>query len=110
MTTQIYQAQRRTIQIGETSLEIFLLPDGSYRLAQSEVTGAIGNPSNLSQFCWLAQPTELVQLEEFTAPLSVISIETACAYWQKSAESGNDEANAILFALFKRLLNPSFSN
>ena len=110
MTTQIHQAQRRTIQIGETSLEIFLLPDGSYRLAQSEVTEAIGNPSNLSQFCWLTQPTELVQLEDGAAPLCVISIETACAYWQKAANEGNGLANAILFALFKRLLNPSFSN
>ncbi|MEM9769990.1 MAG: hypothetical protein AAF889_00040 [Cyanobacteria bacterium P01_D01_bin.73] len=38
------KAKRATIQLGDRELEVFQLPDGSYRLSQSQVAEAVEKP------------------------------------------------------------------
>lgn len=46
------KAQRRILNLASIELTVFQLPDGSYRLSQSEVAGVIGKPAR-STFAFL---------------------------------------------------------
>ena len=42
----VYKAQRRTIYIGDLPLEVAMLPDGSYRLSQTQATEIVEKQRN----------------------------------------------------------------
>lgn len=44
------KAQRTTINLGDIPLEVFLMPDGDYRLSQTQALAAIGIADN-----WFSQ-------------------------------------------------------
>lgn len=116
MTTPTVKAQRRTIYIGDIPLEVAMLPDGGYRLSQTQVTSAIEkHHSSFAQFfrpkcfkAWLELVPGLrnsmtsVEIDGSNLPIASISIKTALVYWFKWAEKGNNKAKALVIALAKR--------
>lgn len=114
-STQTYKARRCSITIGSIPLTIFQLPDGSYRLSQSEVSGVIAKPAR-SMFSFLRskqlksildsgfEPSlslEKVAVEGSQKPIVPITIEMALLYWYKWAQQGNQKALALVIALAK---------
>ena len=118
MTEATIKAQRRTIRISDIPLEVAMLPDGSYRLSQTQVTAVIEkHHSSFAQFfrsksfkLWLGIDSGLrnsmtsVEIDGSNLPIASISFETALIYWFKWAEKGNSLARALVIALAKHSL------
>ena len=108
------KAQRRTIHIGDTRMEVAMLPNGSYVFSQSEVTEVVDKPEiSIRRFSgskWLKSMPELhsefdtLSIEGSNRPIAPISPEVAALYWQKCAAQGNEKAQALVIALVKRSL------
>jgi len=108
------KAQRRTIHIGEISLEVAMLPDGGYRLSQTEVAGLIDKgESSIRSFrsskLFKGLPGKASQSAEQAVsgsnkPIVPVSLELAALYWQKWASVGNSKALSLIVALIKRSL------
>ncbi len=109
-----FKAQRRTIHIGEISLEVAMLPDGSYRLSQTEVAGVIDKgESSIRSFrssklfkglLGKASQSAEQAVSGSNKPIVPVSLELAALYWQKWASVGNSKALALIVALIKRSL------
>lgn len=116
--SQTYKAQRRMIHLGEIPLDVAMLPDGSYRLSHTEVTGVVSKPRNsMLRFCrskYLKSTvgkdiegynfTEELPVEGANRPISPVPIEIAVLYWQKCAQEANPRAQALVAALVKHSL------
>ncbi len=114
-SAQTYKAQRCTVEIGSIPLTVFRLPDGEYRLSQSEVSGVVEKPAR-SIFDFLRSTQlksildkgfefslswEKVAVEGSQKPIVPISVEMALLYWYKWAQQGNQKALALVLALAK---------
>ncbi|MDZ4877472.1 MAG: hypothetical protein CLLPBCKN_006907 [Chroococcidiopsis cubana SAG 39.79] len=91
MAEATIKAQRQTIYIGDVPLEVAMLPDGSYRLSQTQVTAVIDKyHSSFAQFLrsksfkfWLDNDSglrnsmTLVGIDGFNLPIASISFERA---------------------------------
>ena len=115
---RVYKAKRQVIQIGDISLEVAMLPDGSYRLSHTQVTGVVDkNHDSMSRFrrskyirALLGNISqgytvpEEVFFEDANRPIIPVTIELACLFWQKCAAEGNPKARTIVVALIKHSL------
>ena len=118
MEQTTYRAERRTIYLGDIPLEVAMLPNGDYCLSQTQVAYAIEKDRNsvLRFFrskhfkalidkgfkCYHFE--EKLLIEGGKTPISPISIDVACLYWQKWAVAGNERAQQIGLALNKHSL------
>lgn len=99
------KAIRVLIHLGNIPLNVYQLPDGTYRLAGKQVTDAIGEPNNsLNRFYGVKslkalpskdsgsiQPIKTTEGGSFIP----VDIETATQYWLGMAIKGNAIAEAI---------------
>lgn len=91
------KARRCNVQIGDITLTVFHLPDGSYRLSQTEVTGIIHKPAR-SIFAFLrskqlkyllgkgfefSHTTTNLAGEGSQRPITPIPREMALLYWYR---------------------------
>ncbi len=118
MSQSTYKAERRTIYLGDIPLEIAMLPNGDYCLSQTQVAAAIDKSRDSMLYfyrskyfkaisdngfdCWSF--SEKVMLEGSNKPISPVSIDVACLYWQKWAVAGNKKAQQLGWALGKHSL------
>lgn len=99
---------RATINLGNLELDVFRLPDGSYRLSESGCEQAVGKPrKSTANFLRSKSPYALPhkgfhtdKLAVFDEPMRIngIPFEIAAAFWTKEAMSGNLLATALLAA------------
>lgn len=101
------KAIRVSIKLGDIPLNVYQMPDGTYKLAGRNVTDAIGEPKNsLTQkmgvkslkalpHADLACPSIKAESGESFTP---IAIEDAALYWGIMSDLGNKKATAILVA------------
>jgi len=113
-----YKAKRQMIKIGDISLEVAMLPDGSYRLNHAQATEVVDKPrDSMSRFrrskyiqsllgntCQSYTVPEEVFLEGVNRLINPVTIELACLFWQKCALEGNPKARTIVVALLKHSL------
>jgi hypothetical protein len=102
------KAVRGSIQVGDITINVYLLPDGSYRLAGRNVTDAIGEAANsLLRICSVKSLKDLphadlslLQVKSNTGESFVpVAIEDAVAYWAAMSNAGHKLATALLQAL-----------
>lgn len=114
MLPQTHKAQRCTIQLGDISLEVAMLPNGEYVFSQSEVTRVVDKSEiyirRFLQSKWVkALPTlhskfDTLAIEGSRKPIAPVSPELAALYWHKCAAQGNQKAQALVVTLVKRSL------
>ena len=106
------KAVRAQIKLGDIDLDVFQLPDGSYRMSAKQVTGAIGiRHSRVAQISATKQVQNLtgqgLQVADFSPEKLVCSdsgnisgytLEVASIVWQFEAAKGNELAQALSFA------------
>lgn len=101
------RASRATISIGDIPVNVYQLPDGSYRLAGRNVTDAVGeHHSTLARFHKVkslkalpGNASSLTQVKSDSGETFIpVSIEDAMDYWLSRVGS-NDKAKAIARAL-----------
>lgn len=112
---KVCKAQRRTIYIGDIPLEVAMLPDGSYRLSQTQATEVVNKRRNSMFYFYRSNRlkaflgndfqcsslSEELFIEGAPRPINPVTFEVACLYWQKCADEGNAQARAIVVALIK---------
>jgi len=113
-----FKAQRRTISIGDISLEVAMLPDSTYRLSYTQTTEIVDkNRNSMVRFCQSKYLKTLlgedfqcysfspeVLIEGAPRPITPVTFDVACLYWQKCAAQGNPKARALVIGLLKRSL------
>lgn len=118
LASQVYKAQRCTINVGDIPLEVAMLPDSSYRLSYAQATEAVDkNRNSMLRFCGSKYLkgilgaefecysfSEEIYIEGVNRPINSVTFELACLYWQKCAVEGNKKAQALIVALVKRSL------
>lgn len=107
------KATRTTIKYGSIDLEVFMLPDGSYSLSQTQVGFAIEkHDKSLRQFLDGSSPEALphkdfsrrqedIEIEGLSGAASsfkAVPLRIAIAYWTYWANKGNVLAQALLAA------------
>lgn len=108
-----YSAERTVIKVAGKSVEVFMMPDGSYRYSQTSVAKTLGKGESDTRNFLASEsakallgtdltPATLVKVGR-TRVKSLTDIE-ATAYWQWKAENGNKDAKALLAALASEAL------
>jgi hypothetical protein len=117
------KAKRATVEIGQQPVDGFQMPDGSYRMSQTQAAECVGKPQrNAGRFLeskgikalrgegYTPDSIEVDSPEQgrgqtrFNAlPLDVIS-----AYWLWEASKGNQQAIALCYALMTETLERRF--
>ena len=106
------KAKRATIQLGDRELDVFQLPDGSYRLSQSQVAEAVGKPrQNFANFLgtkWLkalpgldssSQTFSEIDYEGRGRPITAVPPAIAFAFWVFQVWQRNKSALPLVIAL-----------
>lgn len=105
--SHVYKAKEEEIVLGTVLIKVFQLPNGEYRLSQSQVTEAIGKPNrSIIQFLGgkslEALPykgfelSKSLEVEGSNRPISPIPISIATAYWRYWDKQQNSQASAII--------------
>jgi len=110
----IIKAVRAIIELGGINLEVFMLPDGTYRLSQTQVLESAGVPSNWISRLQSSTPKQLKALRDkgfrgYSQDLKVldeskarkikgIPIDEATKIWGLLARGGNSLAMDLLEA------------
>lgn len=103
------KAKRTNIKYGSVDLEVFMLPDGSYQLSQTQVGLTLGKShSSLAHFI-NGKSLEALPHKDFTSTeieiesnagikFNAVPIKVVIAYWTYWANKGNTLAQAMLGA------------
>jgi len=96
---RIAKAARTIIFLGDISLEVFMLPDGKYRLSQTQAAESIEKGEISFRRFLTSGSAEAVPYKEFRSDkisiegnnikINAVPISLAVAYWTKQAVSGN---------------------
>jgi hypothetical protein len=102
------KATRAVVQIGSFTVDGFMLPDGSYRMSQSQAANCIGRPeinarrfleSRLEgNFCKLVEVNKS-HVGRGATRIQAVSLDQAVEYWQYQSRIGNQKAFALLTQL-----------
>lgn len=109
-----YKAECRCIQLGDTALNVYRMPNGDYCTSQTEVARVIKKVdrsviyfkrSQRAKTLWNNSLQALpLPVKEFNKPIVPVSLEFAALYWQHWDAKGNLYARALVNALLKRSL------
>ena len=126
--TESIKATRASVQIGALEVDGFMLPDGSYRMSQTQVAEAVGlSRRNVSDFLrskaikallgegYTGTILEREEIEIEPEPgkrgqsrFMAMPLEIVSAYWQWQSHRGNKKALALCIALMTETLERRF--
>jgi hypothetical protein len=122
--TEPIKATRATIQLGSLAIDGFMLPDGSYRMSQTQAAECVGKPEiNARRFldskaikALLGQgyTPDSVEIESIPGQLrgqsrfNALPLEVVTAYWLSQAGEGNKQALTLVWALLTESLERRF--
>ena len=102
------KAEKETIPLGDIFLEVFKMPDGQYRLSQTQVAKAVGKGEISFRDFRKSNSPEALRYKEFrsekisvlgnNSKIAAIPIELAAAYWVKESIAQNAVASRLLGA------------
>jgi hypothetical protein len=119
--TESIKATRASVQIGALEVDGFMLPDGSYRMSQTQAAEAVGlSRRNVSDFLrsnaikallgegYTGTILEREEIEIEPEPgkrgqsrFMAMPLEIVSAYWQWQSHRGNKKALALCIALMR---------
>ena len=126
--TESIKATRASVQIGALEVDGFMLPDGSYRMSQTQVAEAVGlSRRNVSDFL-RSKAIKALMDEGYTGTIlereeieiepepgkrgqsrfMAMPLEIVSAYWQWQSHRGNKKALALCIALMTETLERRF--
>jgi hypothetical protein len=102
------KAKKAAINLGELILEVFQLPDGTYRLSQPQVAEAVGEDENSFREFLRSKAPEALPYKRFKAvkfstsegrgKINATPIKAANAYWKYQYRQNNRMAAALIDA------------
>lgn len=122
--TDSTKATRATVQIGSLTVDGFMLPDGAYRMSQTQAADCVGKPEiNARRFLdskaikallGAGYTPDTVEIEPDPDQLrgqsrfNALPLEVVTAYWLNQATQGNPQALSLVWALLTESLERRF--
>jgi len=124
--TDSVKATRATVILGSLTIDGFMLPDGAYRMSQTQAAECIGKPEiNARRF--LGSKTikallgkdytpDTVEIESESSQLrgqsrfNALPLSVVTAYWFNQAIQGNQQASALVWAMLTETLERRFDS
>ena len=122
--TESTRAIRALVQIGCLTVDGFMLPDGSYRMSQTQAAECVGKPEiNARRFldskaikALLGQgyTPDSIEIEPSSeqrggqSRFNALPLEVITAYWLSQAGEGNKQALSLVWALLTETLERRF--
>lgn len=125
MTNPDSRASRATIQLGDIEIEGFQLPDGSYRMSQTQAADIIGKPEINARRFLGAKGSKALLGKDYTPDtieaegiqgirgstrFNALPLEVVAAYWVYECSKGNKQAIPLVIAMTKETLARRFDN
>ncbi len=122
------KATRAKIAIGDIEIDGFMLPDGSYRMSQSQAAECVNlTPQNASDFLrskaiksllgadYTDRKIEKIEIESTEqargqSRINALPLEVVGVYWLWQSHRGNKKALALCTALIEESLQRRFDN
>jgi hypothetical protein len=110
------KAIRATIKLGDIKLDVFQLPDGSYRYSKTGIEASLGfEPTRRAYRNFLTskdakalRAKELtggdIKFKDITHTYTLVSQEQVTLFWGFQAQNGNSDALALLMAVAQEAL------
>ncbi|MGB0560184.1 MAG: hypothetical protein ACPGVO_00055 [Spirulinaceae cyanobacterium] len=115
------KAKRAQIQLGSRTLEGYMLPDGSYRLSQTQAAECISKPESSARRFLGSKGIKTLLGKEYTAVtlevesdyrgqtrFNALPLNVVTAYWVWECSKGNKEAMALVMAIAPETLERRF--
>lgn len=128
MTEEATKAQRATVHIGSLEVDGFMLPDGSYRMSQTQAAESIAKDESNARKFLASKAIKTLLGEDYTPGKSErievvsdsqirgqtrfipYSLEETIAFWLWEAYRGNKQALALCMALMTETLERRFDS
>jgi hypothetical protein len=121
--TDLIKATRATVTIGNLSIDGFMLPDGSYRMSQTQASGCV-EKSEINARRFLESKAIKALLGNTYTPdsfevegagegrggtrINALPLNVITAFWYNEASKGNKTAQSLVWALLTESLERRF--
>lgn len=117
------KATRASVQIGSIEVDGFMLPDGSYRMSQTQAALCVGKPEINARRFLTSKAIKALLGEGYTPDnieiesgnqlrgqtrFNALPLEVVTAYWFQQASQGNQQAISLVWALLTESLERRF--
>jgi len=117
------KAKRATVEIGQQPVDGFQMPDGSYRMSQTQAAECVGKPQRNAGRFLESKGIKALRGEGYTpdsievdapeqgrgqARFNALPLDVVSAYWLWEASKGNQQAIALCYALMTETLERRF--
>lgn len=122
--TESVRAVRALVQIGSLTVDGFMLPDGNYRMSQTQAAECVGKPEiNARRFLdskaikallGKGYTPDTIEIESSSEQVrgqgrfNALPLEVVTAYWLTQAGEGNKQALSLVWALLTETLERRF--
>ena len=117
------KAIRATVQLGALSIDGFMLPDGSYRMSQTQAAESVEKPEINARRFLDSKAIKALLGKDYTpdtidieseaqrrgqSRFNALPLEVVTAYWFNQATPGNKQAMSLVWALLTESLERRF--
>lgn len=117
------KATRATVMIGALTIDAFMLPDGSYRMSQTQAAETVGKDEINARRFLTSKNINAIRGEGYTPDsievesladkrgqtrFNALPLDVVTAYWLYQSTQGNQQALALVWALLSESLERRF--
>lgn len=112
------KATRATVAIGGLTVDAFMLPDGSYRMSQTQAAEAVGKDEINARRFLTSKSINAIRGEGYTPDsieagqtrFNALPLDVVTAYWLYQSSQSNQKALSLVWALLSESLERRFDN
>ena len=112
------KATRATVAVGGLTVDAFMLPDGSYRMSQTQAAEAVGKDEINARRFLTSKSINAIRGKGYTPDsiesgqtrFNALPLDVVTAYWLYQSSQSNKQALALVWALLSESLERRFDN
>ncbi len=112
------KATRATVAIGALTVDAFMLPDGSYRMSQTQAAETVGKDEINARRFLSSKSINAIRgggytpdsIESGQTRFNALPLDVVTAYWLYQSSQGNKQALALVWALLSESLERRFDD
>ena len=112
------KATRATVAVGGLTVDAFMLPDGSYRMSQTQAAEAVGKDEINARRFLTSKSINAIRgggytpdsIESGQTRFNALPLDVVTAYWLYQSSQSNKQALALVWALLSESLERRFDN
>jgi hypothetical protein len=112
------KATRTTVAIGSLTVDAFMLPDGSYRMSQTQTAESVGKDEINARRFLTSKSINAIRGDDYTPDsiesgqtrFNALPLDVVTAYWLYQCSQGNKQALTLVWALLTESLECRFDS